>query len=75
MVDPDPVNRRLVGGGGLQTNYIFFHFFTIYMFGCLRGTLVVSKVLGIGFLVSSETLGYPDGSVGKFKRMKKPYFH
>ena len=34
---------------------------TIYLFGCLRGSLVISKVLG-GFFVSSETARYPDGS-------------
>jgi len=45
------------------------------MFGYLGGTLVVSKVLGTGFFVSSQTVGYPDGSVRKFKRMEKPYFH
>ena len=74
-MDPDPVNRRLVGGGVSQNKLHFFHFFTIYMFGCLRGTLVVSKVLRTGFFVSSETVGYPDGSVRKFKRKEKPYFH
>ena len=30
---------------------------TIYLFGCLRGTLVVMKVLG-GFFVSSESVSY-----------------
>ena len=74
-MDPDPVNRRLVGGGESRNKLHFFYYFTIYMFGCLRGTSVVSKVLGTGFFVSSETVGYPDGSVRKFKRMKKPYFH
>ena len=39
---------------------------TIYLFGCLGGTLVVSKVLG-GFFASSETVGYPDGSRRKFE--------
>ena len=33
---------------------------TIYLFGCLRGTLVVTKVLA-GFLVSSESVNYPRG--------------
>ena len=33
---------------------------TIYLFECLRGTLAISNVLG-GFLVSSETVSYPDG--------------
>ena len=33
---------------------------TIYLFECVRGTLAISKVLG-GFLVSSETVSYPDG--------------
>ena len=33
---------------------------TIYPFECLRGTLAISKVLG-SFLVSSETVSYPDG--------------
>ena len=74
-MDPDPVNRRLVGGGVSRNKLHFFYFFTIYMFGCLRGTLVVSKVLRTGFFVSSETVGYPDGSVRKFKRMERPYFH
>ena len=32
----------------------------IYLFECLRGTLAISKVLG-SFLVSSETVSYPDG--------------
>lgn len=98
-MDPDPVNRRLVGGGVSRNKLHFFYFFTIYMFGCLRGTLVLSKVLRTGFFVSPETVirnccyswcdvlqlnkcrcrnvdvGYPDGSVRKFKRMEKPYFH
>ena len=30
---------------------------TVYPFGCLRGTLVVSKVL-VGFFVSSESVSY-----------------
>ena len=42
---------------------------TIYLFGCLRGTLVVTKVLG-GFFVSSESVSYPYGSSRKFKDMK-----
>ena len=32
---------------------------TIYLFGCLRGTLVVSNVLS-DFFVSSETVSYPN---------------
>ena len=33
---------------------------TIYLFGCLRGTLVVTKVLA-AFFVSSEGVSYPRG--------------
>ena len=42
---------------------------TIYLFECLRGTLAISKVLG-GFLVSSETVSYPDEFDWKFEEMK-----
>ena len=42
---------------------------TIYLFECLGGTLAISKVLG-GFLVSSETVSYPDGFDWKFEEMK-----
>ena len=42
---------------------------TIYLLECLRGTLAISKVLG-GFLVSSETVSYPDGFDWKFEEMK-----
>ena len=42
---------------------------TIYLFGCLRGTLVVTKVL-VGFFVSSERVSYPYGSGRKFEDMK-----
>ena len=41
---------------------------TIHLFGCLRGTLVVTKVLG-GFFVSSESVSYPRGSWRKFEDM------
>ena len=51
-----PLNRRLVGGGVSRNKLHFFYFFTIYMFGCLRGTLVLSKVSRTGFFVSSETV-------------------
>ena len=46
----------------------------IYLFGCLRGTLVVTKVLG-GFFVSSESVSYPHLSGRKFEDMKYPWFH
>ena len=39
---------------------------SIHLFGCLRGTLVFSKVLG-GLFVSSETVSYPAGFGRKFK--------
>ena len=42
---------------------------TIYLFGCLRGTLVVTKVIS-DFFVSSESVSYPYGSGRKFKDMK-----
>ena len=42
---------------------------TFYLFGCLRGTLVVTKVLG-GFFVASESVSYPYGSGRKFEDMK-----
>ena len=42
---------------------------TIYLLGCLRGTLVVTKVLG-GFFISTESVGYHYGSGGKFEDMK-----
>ena len=47
---------------------------TIYLFGCLRGSLVVKKVLG-GFFVSSESVSYPYRSGRKFEDMKQPCFH
>ena len=47
---------------------------TIYLFGCLRGSLVVKKVLG-GFSVSSESVSYPYRSGRKFEDMKQPCFH
>ena len=37
---------------------------TIYLFGCLRGTLVVTKVLA-GFFFSSESVSYPRGREDK----------
>ena len=39
------------------------------MFGCLRRTLVVMKVLG-DFFVLSESVSYSYGSDRKFKDMK-----
>ena len=42
---------------------------TIYLFGCLRGTLVVKKALG-GFFFSFESVSYPYGSGRKFEDMK-----
>ena len=41
---------------------------TIQLFGCLRGTLVVTKVLG-GFFVSSESVSCPPGLGRKFEDM------
>ena len=37
---------------------------TIYLFGCLRRTLVVTKVLA-GFFFSSESVSYPRGREDK----------
>ena len=42
---------------------------TIYLFGCRRGTLVLTKVLG-GFFVSSESVSYPHLSGRKFEDIK-----
>ena len=42
---------------------------TIYLFGCLGGTLVVTEVFG-GFFVSSESVSYPYWSGRKFEDMK-----
>ena len=42
---------------------------TIHLFGCLRGTLVVTKVL-CGFFVSSESVSYLHGCGRKFQDMK-----
>ena len=39
---------------------------TIYLLGCLGGSLVVTKVLN-GFFVSYESVSYPYGSGWKFK--------
>ena len=47
---------------------------TIHLLGCLRGTLVVKKVLG-GFFVSSESVSYPYRFGRKFEDMKQPCFH
>ena len=47
---------------------------TIHLLGCLRGTLVVKKVLG-SFFVSSESVSYPYRSGRKFEDMKQPCFH
>ena len=41
----------------------------IYMFRCLRGTLVVSKTFRCSFCVSPETVSYPDGSRRNFEDM------
>ena len=46
---------------------------TIYLFGCLRGTLVLTKVLD-GFFVSSESVSYPHLSGRKLEDMKQPCF-
>ena len=43
---------------------------TIYLFGCLRGTLFVRKALGGSSFVSSESVSYPYGSGRKFENMK-----
>ena len=52
----------------MQSNLVdAFHL--IQVFGCLRGTLVVTKVLG-GLFVSSESVSYPHGSGRKFEDMK-----
>ena len=42
---------------------------TIDLFRYLRGTLVVTKILG-GFFVSSESVSYPYGSGRKSELMK-----
>ena len=42
---------------------------TIYLFGCLGGTLVVTQVFS-GFFVSSESVSYPYGSGRKLEDMK-----
>jgi len=42
--------------------------------GYLRGTLVVSKILGSPF-ESSESFSYPDWSGRKFEDTEKTYFH
>ena len=39
---------------------------TIYLFGCLRETLIISKVLGGFFVPFRETVSYPDGSGPEF---------
>ena len=39
---------------------------TFFLFGCLKETLAVSKVLG-GFFFSSETVDRSDGSGRKFE--------
>lgn len=39
---------------------------TVHLFGGLRGTLVIPRVLD-GFLVSSETANYPDWFGPKYK--------
>ena len=43
---------------------------TIYLFGCLRGTLFLTKVLGGYSFVSSESVSHPYGSGRKFENMK-----
>ena len=47
---------------------------TIHLLGCLRGILVVKKVLG-GFFVSSESVSCPYRFGRKFEDMKQPCFH
>ena len=42
-----------------------------YMFGCLRGTMVVSIVWPSGYLVSFETVNYPDGFGRKFEGIQQ----
>ena len=52
----------------MQSNVVdAFHL--IQVFGCLRGTLVVTNVLG-GLFVSSESVIYPHRSGRKFEDMK-----
>ena len=52
----------------MQSNFVdAFHL--IQVFGCLRGTLVVTNVLG-GLFVSSGSVSYPHGSGRKFEDMK-----
>ena len=41
------------------------------MFGCLRGTMVVSIVWLSGYLVSFETVSYPDGFGRKFEDIQQ----
>ena len=41
------------------------------MFGCLRGTMVVSIVWPSGYLVSFETVNYPDGFGRKFEGIQQ----
>ena len=41
------------------------------MFGCLRGTVAVSIVWLSGYLVSFETVSYPDGFGRKFEEMQQ----
>ena len=42
-----------------------------YMFGCLRGTMVVSIVWLSDSLVSFETVSYPDGFGRKFEDIQQ----
>ena len=52
----------------MQSNFVdVFHL--IQVFGCLKGTPVVTKVLG-GRFVSSESVSYPHGSGRKFEGIK-----
>ena len=55
-------HSRSVSNAFLLVLEAYFSYFgvalkTFYRFGCLRGTLVVKKVLG-GFFVSSESVSY-----------------
>ena len=42
-----------------------------YKFGCLRGTMVVSIVWPSGYLVSFETVNYPDRFGRKFEGIQQ----
>ena len=102
-MDPDPVNRRLVGGGVSQNKLHFFllfyylyvrmsqgnfsplESFTYWIFRLMRNChpkllLQLMWCLTRFYQLNkcrcrNVDVGYPDGSVRKFKRMEKPYFH